>query len=43
MLVPPSGIVVGAALSEAVTAEPTVTVAVAGWLVAPPAPVQVTE
>ena len=40
-LVPPSGIAVGTAESDAVTAGPTVTVAVAGALVAPPAPLQV--
>ena len=42
-LVPPSGIVVKSAIRLAVTAAPTVTVAPAGTLVAPPAPVQVTE
>jgi hypothetical protein len=42
-LAPPSAIVVGDAPIVAVTAAPTVTVALAGVLVAPPAPVQVTE
>ena len=42
-LEPPSAIVSGAAASEAVTGAPTVTVALAGALVAPPAPVQMTE
>jgi len=40
-LEPPSAIVSGSAVSEAVTAEPTVTVALAGVLVAPPAPEQI--
>jgi hypothetical protein len=42
-LVPPRAIAVGVAESEAVTAGPTVIVAVAGLLVAPPAPLQVSE
>jgi hypothetical protein len=42
-LVPPRAIAVGAAESEAVTAGPTVIIAFAGALVAPPAPVQVNE
>jgi hypothetical protein len=39
-LEPPSAIVSGVAVSEAVTAPPTVTVAVAGALIAPPSPAQ---
>jgi hypothetical protein len=42
-LVPPGAIVSGVAVSDAVTTSPTVTVAVAGGLVAPPAPRHVTE
>ena len=42
-LEPPSAIVVGLAAIAAVTAGPTLTVCSAGGLVAPPAPVQVTE
>ena len=40
---PPSAMAVGVAVSVAATAEPTVTLAVAGWLVAPPSPVQTIE
>ena len=43
VLDPPEAITPGVAVSDAVTAEPTVTVAFAGAVVAPPAPVQVTE
>jgi hypothetical protein len=39
-LEPPGAIESGVAVSETVTAAPTTTVALAGWLVAPPAPVQ---
>jgi hypothetical protein len=43
VLVPPSGMAVGDAARFAVTGGPTVTVAPAGVLVAPPAPVQLSE
>jgi hypothetical protein len=42
VLEPPSAMAVGSADSAAVTAEPTVTVVLAGRLIAPPAPVHVT-
>ena len=43
VLDPPRAMVPGVAVRDAVGAGPTVTVALAGVLVAPPAPLQVTE
>jgi hypothetical protein len=43
VLDPVGAMVGGVAVRVAETAEPTVTLAVAGWLVAPPAPVHVIE
>ena len=40
-LEPPGAIASGVAVSATVTAEPTTTVTLAGWLWAPPAPAQV--